>query len=412
MALTRRKAAVIFSAMSLSAGSAGMAQTNWQADPTTPDDWFDNLAWSNGVPSASQPAYISNGGEASISSGNAVADGVYLGSSATTNRGGFSTVASNGSLSISGGQLNDSSDMYVGYGLNATGVLAQSGGEVSVSNLWLGGPAVNSYGTYPTVSSNGTYLLSGTGQLESANEYISNDYYYQNAPEATFVQSGNTSNTCTGQVTVGNGSYSMSSNSFLAAGSLAVGGTFTQDNSTVTANTFYVSGLNGHYNLNDSSSLTVTGSQVIVGYSYGGTLTQTDSTCNFNSASLYIGYEQGSTGNYTVNGNSQLTAGKEYIGYSGSGTFTQTGGINNVNGTFYLGYGGPSQYTLSGGLLTTGDQYIGRTDLTANQSSGANATFVQSGGTNNLGIHTLYMGAYNSTVSYSLLSSGTFARGK
>ena len=53
----------------------------------------------------------------------------------------------------------------------------------------------------------------------------------------------------------------------------------------------------------------------------------------------------------------------EYVGSSGTGTFTQSGGTNNIgSGCLYLGYnaGSSGSYTLSGsGLLSAANEYVG-----------------------------------------------------
>ena len=203
------------------------------------------------------------------------------------------------------------------------------------------------------ITSNGTYQLSGTGQLVASSETIG-------YPGGTgqFIQTGGT-NSNSGLLTITNGSYSMNGNSELTANGLQVN---------------------------------------------SGTFNQTDSICNFGNATLYIAYNTTSVGSYTLGGNSQLYAGNESVG-SGSNraNFTQTGGINdldtgtlNVGGLGTGGSAGTAMYTLSGGTLLSGNQTIG------GSGSGGIAAFVQSGGTNNLGNYNLYVGEYNTTSSYSI----------
>ena len=53
---------------------------------------------------------------------------------------------------------------------------------------------------------------------------------------------------------------------------------------------------------------------------------------------LFLGNDTGGSGTYTLSGTGILTAGGEYIGYSGSGAFTQSGGTNTVTlGNLSLG---------------------------------------------------------------------------
>ena len=120
-----------------------------------------------------------------------------------------------------------------------------------------------------------------------------------------------------------------------------------------------------------------------LGYSGSGTFTQTGGT-NSEAAGIYLGYNSGSSGDYSLSGSGQLAAGAEYVGYSGTGAFSQSGGTNAINslygagGNLYLAYnsGSNATYSLSGtGQLSVPTEYIG-------YASGATATFQQSGGTN------------------------------
>ena len=43
---------------------------------------------------------------------------------------------------------------------------------------------------------------------------------------------------------------------------------------------------------------------------------------------LYLGYNAGASGTYTLSGSGLLSAWTQYVGYSGTGNFTQTGGTN------------------------------------------------------------------------------------
>jgi len=97
---------------------------------------------------------------------------------------------------------------------------------------------------------------------------------------------------------------------------------------------------------------------------------------------LFLGRNSGQSGHVQMTGGALYTKYDQYIGYEGSGSFTQSGGENRCsygtsNHDLYLGYdtGGTGTYTMSGGTLYTGDQYIGRL---------GSGTFIQSGGTNYL----------------------------
>jgi len=97
---------------------------------------------------------------------------------------------------------------------------------------------------------------------------------------------------------------------------------------------------------------------------------------------LYLGYYAGSSGAYTLSGSGVLNVSFfENVGRLGTGIFTQTGGTHNVSGaghTLTIGDGptGAGTYNFSGGTLHTGSTNL--------SSSGAAATFTQSGGTHTI----------------------------
>ena len=141
-----------------------------------------------------------------------------------------------------------------------------------------------------------------------------------------------------------------------------------------------------------------------VGYSGSGTFTQSGGTNTISSATygLYLGYNSGSSGTYSLSGIGQLSANCEYVGCSGSGTFTQSGGYNQ-NAGLYLGSGsnGNGTYNLNGtGQLSANSEYVG------NSGTG---TFNQSGGTNTMVVGVLLgnlgTGTYN--LSAGLLSANS-----
>jgi fibronectin-binding autotransporter adhesin len=130
-----------------------------------------------------------------------------------------------------------------------------------------------------------------------------------------------------------------------------------------------------------------------VGASGTGIFTQTGGT---NSASnLFLGYDVGSSGNYSFGGG-LLSSGGLYVGYSGSGSFTQSGGTNS-SGSLYLGYLSDSigTYDLRGGQLAARDEHL---------DGAGNAVFNQTGGVNNIA-HALFLGSVGgvSDVEYNLV---------
>jgi fibronectin-binding autotransporter adhesin len=157
----------------------------------------------------------------------------------------------------------------------------------------------------------------------------------------------------------------------------------------------------GTLQLGNGGSLSAT-SKIYVGYAGTGTFLQTGGTSG-NKSSLYLGYNTGSSGTYSFNGSGLLSASGagETIGYSGTGTFLQTGGTNSAytnNGTsiaLYLGYnnGSSGTYSLSGsGLLSATGETIGYSGT---------GTFIQTCGTNNCRTSSIYL-------AYKLGSSGTY----
>ena len=121
-------------------------------------------------------------------------------------------------------------------------------------------------------------------------------------------------------------------------------------------------GSSGSYNLSGSGLLSSPWESV--GYSGRGTFTQSGgtNTMNSNMSQLDLGRYAGGSGAYNLSGSGLLSAGTEYVGYSGTGTFTQSGGTNGTS-SLYLGYnaGGSGTYNLSGlsGLSSAQFQYVG-----------------------------------------------------
>jgi T5SS/PEP-CTERM-associated repeat protein len=149
----------------------------------------------------------------------------------------------------------------------------------------------------------------------------------------------------------------------------------------------YAAGQSGTVRL-DLGALTATSDQYIA-YSGTGTFVQTggnyaalgaghlgDSMATVGPR-IYLGYQAGSSGTYQLIGPGNLTANREYVGYSGTGTFTQTDGVNETNGLWVGNYIGSSgTYVLSGsGQLSAYSEAVGWYGT---------GTFEQMGGTNTI----------------------------
>ena len=163
---------------------------------------------------------------------------------------------------------------------------------------------------------------------------------------------------------------------------------------------------NGAMTLKQTTASTMIATDEYIGYStHGNSYTQSAGT---NSAGdLIIGNAANATGNYTLSGAAgvTLTIGfAELLGVSGSGTFLQTGGSAAIgagsavnSGGLYVGFnaGSSGSYTLSGGTLiaaTNGPAF------NVSESIGESGTgnFTQSGGTHTVGTpalkQTLFIG--------------------
>jgi autotransporter-associated beta strand protein len=149
----------------------------------------------------------------------------------------------------------------------------------------------------------------------------------------------------------------------------------------------YNAGASGTYGM---SGGTLTANNVeYIGYSGSGSFVQTGGTMGpvrtdgFANNILFLGYDPGATGVYSLSGTGQMNSHVEYIGYSGAGTLTQNGGINNVtyyggNSYYlYLGYNANSSgtYQLNAGTLSAKQEFVG-------YNASANALLQQTGGSN------------------------------
>ena len=327
------------------------------------------------MPTSTSNAEIFNGGTATITTTGDVCSTLSLGNS-----------AGSGSVQMTGGSLGVSGSDYLGY--SGTGNFAQSGGTNTGGYLYVG---YNSGG-------NGTYSLSGTGQLSTLDgEYVG----YSGT--GTFTQTGGTNTMnffastelCLGGNAGSSGTYSLSGSGLLSANTEYVGwsgtGSFTQSGGTNTLSSYlYVgnnAGSNGTYSLSGSGLLSA--EEVTVGSSGTGNFTQSGGT-NV-SGQLQLGPNAGSSGTYSLSSSGLLTAqAGEYVGSSGTGNFTQSGGTNALSDGLELGVspGGSGTYNLSGGQLSVtgtefGWEYVGGQGV---------GNFTQSGGTNTTSSNGLYLG--------------------
>jgi autotransporter-associated beta strand protein len=316
------------------------------------------------------------------------------------------SAGSNGTYNLYGtGRL--SAD-YINIGYAGTGTFNQSGGTVIMSaptaahgmmGLYLGNLS----------GGNGTYNLSGTGQLTSVLEYIG----YNSSATALFRQTGGSNKT--NYLSIGSGGRYLLTGGTLdttsGPGGISSLGQIDCTDSTATlrignnniadfgrANLTNVHGMNvslgatsllivppgfnpstafGSFSANSSSIVHTTGTTLVVpvGKGFGGcgsiydpvscqgTITGGSAPNTFIGINLYGGLTVSGAGavnlyggNLTVNDaasgmtGGSLNTGIHYVGYSGTGTFTQAGGTNRVTHRFILGYnvGDNGTYNLSG----------------------------------------------------------------
>ncbi len=150
-------------------------------------------------------------------------------------------------------------------------------------------------------------------------------------------------------------------------------GNFNQGGGTNTAATLDIglgAGSTGAYTLSHG---TLNAQDENIGYSGAGTFNQSGGQNNGGSdlSSLTLGVNSGSTGTYNLSGTGAILVSgfecEEYVGYSGTGIFNQSGGMNTVSDALYIAYnaGSTGSYTLTGGTLSASAIYVGGTKSAA-----------------------------------------------
>jgi hypothetical protein len=312
--------------------------------------------------------------------------------------------AGNGTFIQSGGlhQMGDNEgeiDLSIGtggngiYSLSGTGTLTVVEGQENVESA---GTFIQSGGTN-TVSEaldlTGAYTLSNGNLI--AGETPSGPFKYGEYIDGTFSQSGGT-NTIVSSQSLHLGESGSSGTHLLSAGALSISG-----------DQLVGDGGTGTFSLSATGSLAVTGTED-VGNSGNGTFTQTGGTntvgTTLSSTNLYVGYNTGSNGLFSLSGTAILQDyGIEVIGTAGSGTFIQTGGTNTVASPTTVAVLSVGSETGSTGLYSlggTGSLQItnGEEDIGINGSG----TFTQSGGANTIG------SGWNLNISYYSGSTGIY----
>jgi autotransporter-associated beta strand protein len=213
---------------------------------------------------------------------------------------------SNGTLTMSGGSITKTGGGQFRVGNdNGAGTLVQSGGTISANNeLYVGNEKVAS----------GTYTLSGTGELSVGNEIV------------VGRESG------TGILNVNGGTLTTTGNGNMYIGRRNSVGTLNQTDGTISVNMEFGVGTRDDNKIGIGT------------YSLGGgSLTAANN--------IFIGKEQGSSGNMTMTGGTMTGNDKLIIGDNGAtGVLAQGDGTVNVQNEVYVGNGlsqGPAASILA-----------------------------------------------------------------
>ncbi|MGA2501831.1 MAG: hypothetical protein ABSH20_29165 [Tepidisphaeraceae bacterium] len=219
----------------------------------------------------------------------------------------------NGTYTLSSGTLN-SPATSVGY--NGVGTFTQYGGTFTSAGFITVGDQGGSSGTFN--------LYGGTLNGSTLNVGFTGAYYYSSLFENYYV------NEAVGEFNQTSGTATFAT--------LILGN----------QGSFYVNAY-GNYN-QYGGSLSVSGAEYI-GQNGDGLFDQTGGRNTLGSGSnLYLGYNGGSSGTYDLNTSSSVTItltvpGSVYVGYGGLGTFVQ--GTDNTSisaGNEYIGYGATGRF--------------------------------------------------------------------
>lgn len=315
-------------------------------------NWNEGTNWNPvGVPNAAV-AQIDNAGTASLTTNalNPVSNlrvGYGVGASGTLNIGADLTATASssigrsgvGNLSITGGTVRfnaATSSLRLGELAAGTGIITQSGGDVSTSNLLSIGVngTNNAYTLTAGTFTNGSHFTigSGTGSFGTMTQSGGTFVCLGTGQSASYIgQSG------TGTLNLSGGNFKHFGSDGLILGSGATGiGTVNQTGGSLTVNNLHVGASGkGSYSI-ANGSLTGGGSLDVGLGALGGTFTVgLDAGINFGS-----GFSLGPTGtNKFIFG----AAGVSPMLFGGAGTISSSGLIK-VDGSAYSG--GPASFTL------------------------------------------------------------------
>jgi hypothetical protein len=361
----------------LSSSSTEAASCYWNISS---GNWSTAAYWGGTEPRIYDYAYIQNGGTATITQTGEGCSTLYLGTSGTGH---------SGTVEMIGGVLYVDYFEYIGY--SGTGTFTQTGGTNTIA---FSSSSAGLYLGYNS-GSNGTYNLSGTGQL-----YTSYQVYevIGISGTGTFTQTGGT-NTAT-YIKIGTaGTYTLSAGILNLNGGFENQGILDLSNTSAVINAsssfldlrsaIITNAENASLNIDTHSLLIVPSgfdpANYFAIYTNKGILHQAGSALDISSA--YSIYGLGSIDDH-VNCQGRLAATSGYaINLNGGLTVSGTGSVNLGSGTLYVN---DAISGLSGGSLNAYNQYVGSTGT---------GTFSQTGGTNSNDY--LYLG-------YNAGSSGTY----
>jgi autotransporter-associated beta strand protein/T5SS/PEP-CTERM-associated repeat protein len=332
-----------------------------------------------------------------------------------------------GSLNVTGGTITKTGDekFLVGHN-NGVGTVVQSGGTISANNeLYIGNE--NS-------GARGTYTLSGTGELNVANEVVvgrESGTGTLNVNGGTITTSGN-GNMYVGRRN-GTGTLNQTDGTIVVNKEFGVG---TRDDNKIGTGTYNLSGgsiavANNFFvgkDLGSSGTLNITGGtlgtsdKLQIGHNQAtGVLTQSGGTVNVQNE-VYIGNENSgsSVGTYTLSGSANLNVRNEVqVGRdNGTGTFNLNGGT--VNATKISGGNGSATVNFNGGVIKAKrdeSNLIENLDVANVQSGGAkidsngfnvatSQALTGAGGLEKLGAGSLTLSANNTYAGTTTVSEG------
>ncbi|MCP4377812.1 MAG: hypothetical protein GY794_16750, partial [bacterium] len=337
--------------------------TYWQGP--SHGDWNDPLNWTNGLPTASRAACISNGAYADVISGVAVADLVSIEDGGLRLNGtgqldtGLLTVAKDSSSIFDLGDSATLNCSSLTVGTTAVGLFNQTGGINTIT----GALALSTRNG----SADSTYNLSA-GQLSEQSLALSATPHGRTA---YFNQSGGTHHVTGDMTMVRNSRYTLSGGQFAVDGKVAIhGGTLAWYGGTLT--TPEISFFGG-------SSYLLLGTSIDFYQLAGGVLPNGTVLTDFQYACIGVG--DGSTMTHDTG---VVSMGRDFLLGTAAGSYTL-----NVTGTaglqtghyVHVGFEGSGVLNLSDSTQLTTEQVHVGTDVVGSISPGHDGVVNQTGGT-------------------------------